>query len=385
MLDAFDLDPDVTHLNHGSFGAVPRAVTEAQARIRDRAESNPMRFFRVESPGLKEEARHVAASFLDVADDEVALVRNVTQAAAVVLANLAAQDRLGAGDWVVLGEQGYESVRRTVAHWCERTGASYLVVPHPVDIDDQALADGFDAAFAGVVGRGDRVALVVLDQVTSPTGSLLPVRPICASARAVGALSFVDAAHVPGQVRTRPSEVGADFWAGTWHKWGFAPRGTSALWVTEVERGGIHPLVTSWNHGMPYPFPFDTHGTDDYSGWFSLGGAVDFWRQAGGWAIPERAAALADQGAAVVAAALPQVKATAPTASAPCLRLVALPDGVATDLDGADALYQQLSAAGVEVQVTPYAGRGWVRLSAAVYNRPEDYEHLAHVLPTLLR
>jgi hypothetical protein len=56
-----------------------------------------MRFFRVEGPGLREEARHVAARFLQVGPDEVALVRNVTQSASVVLSNLAAQDRLGPG------------------------------------------------------------------------------------------------------------------------------------------------------------------------------------------------------------------------------------------------------------------------------------------------
>ena len=78
MLDAFDLDPAVVHLNHGSFGTVPRPVAEAQAAFRARAEANPMRFFRVDSAGLKEQARHTAAGFLGVGADEVALVRNVT-------------------------------------------------------------------------------------------------------------------------------------------------------------------------------------------------------------------------------------------------------------------------------------------------------------------
>ncbi len=66
MRDAFLLDPTVVHLNHGSFGAVPRVVLEAQQRVRDRAEANPMRFFRVESPGLRAHAREVAAAFLGV-------------------------------------------------------------------------------------------------------------------------------------------------------------------------------------------------------------------------------------------------------------------------------------------------------------------------------
>ena len=74
-----------------------------------------MRFLRVDSAGLKEQARHTAAGFLGVGDDEVALVRNVTTSVSVVMASLATHQRLGPGDVIVLGEQGYESVRRTVA------------------------------------------------------------------------------------------------------------------------------------------------------------------------------------------------------------------------------------------------------------------------------
>jgi len=384
VLDAFDLDPAIVHLNHGSFGTVPRPVSEAQAAFRARAEANPMRFFRVESDGLKERARHVAAGFLGVGPDEVALVRNVTQATAVVLSGLAAQGRLGEGDTIVLGEQGYESVRRTVSHWCARTGASYAVVRQPVGADAAAVVESFDVAFADLTEGGDRIALVITDHITSPTGTVMPAPEICALAREIGALSFVDAAHVPGHLPAAPGEVGADFWTGTWHKWGFAPRGTSALWVTEAERATTVPLTTSWNHGMPFPLPFDTSGTDDYSGWFALEAALDFWRQAGGPAIAERSAELLDKGAAVVAGALPEAEVRLPVHPAPALRLVGLPDGVATTLEDADVLYRRLSGLGLEVQVTPYDGRGWIRLSGAVYNRPADYERLAEVLPAAL-
>jgi len=339
----------------------------------------------VQSPGLKERARHTAAQFLGVGADEVALVRNVTQSTAVVMASLAAQSRLGPGDVVVVGAQGYESVRRTVARVCERAGAAYVVVPHPVDVDDLGLVAAFRHTFEEVVARGRRVALVIIDQVTSPTGSVLPAAQVCAAAREVGALSFVDAAHVPGHLAAHPDRAGADFWTGTWHKWGFAARGTSALWVRESERATTVPLTTSWNHGMEFPWPFDTHGTDDYSAWFALAAAVEFWRDAGGLDIAARAVELLDKGAAVVASALPEVDAQPPYTPAPCLRLVGLPDGVATTLDEADELYQRLSALGVEAQVIPYGGRGWIRLSGAVYNVPSDYERLADVLPGALR
>ena len=178
----------------------------------------------------------MAAQFLGVGADEVALVRNVTDATATVLASLHEQGRLGPGDVIVLNEQGYESVKRSVAHWCGRTGASYHVVSFSLDADEAQVVQAYQHALDVVAGRGDRVRLLVTDHITSPTGSVLPVRALCALARSVGALSFVDSAHVPGQLDARPAETGADFWTGTWHKWGFAPRGTSALWVAGPER-----------------------------------------------------------------------------------------------------------------------------------------------------
>ena len=389
MRDAFSLDPSITHLNHGSFGAVPRAVAEEQQRWRARAEANPMRFFRVDSPGLKAQARSVAAEALGVGDDEVALVSNVTQATATVLASLARQDRLGAGDVIVLNAQGYESVRRSVAHWCTRTGASYDVVQFALDADEEQVVAAYRSALDAVAARGQSVRLVLTDHITSPTGSVLPFEAICAAARSVGALSFVDAAHAPGHVDGRPSTSGADFWTGTWHKWGFAPRGTSALWVAEPERSELLPLTTSWNHGMPFPLPFDTHGTDDYSGWYSLEAALAFWRDAGGLGIGERGRALLDEGAAVVDAAVAETGRTRddvplPRQPAPCLRMVALPNGVADTEEKADAVYQALGAERIEAQLVAFGGRGWIRLSGAVYNEPGDYEHLAKVLPSVL-
>jgi isopenicillin-N epimerase len=381
MRDAFDLDPAVVHLNHGSFGAVPRPVAEAQQRVRARAEANPMRFFRVEAPDLRAAAREAGAAFLGVGPDEVALARNVTEAIATVLSALAEQGRLGPGDLVLLDEQGYESVRRTVARWCARTGASYDVVAH--DVTGADVLERYRAAIAAA-GAAGRLRLVVVDQITSPTGAVLPAAEVAAAAREAGALTFVDAAHVPGHVPAEPAATGADFWSGTWHKWGFAPRGTTALWVAEPERAAIAPLTTSWNAGQPFPEPFDMHGTDDYSGRLVLADAVAFWQAAGGLEIAERAVDLLDKAVPVVAGALPPVDAPLPVVPAPCLRLVALPDGVAASAEDADGLYRRLSALGVEVQVVPFGGRGYLRLSAAVYNEPGDYERLAAALPDAL-
>ena len=73
-----------------------------------------------------------------------------------------------------------------------------------------------------------------------------------------------------------------------------------------------------------------------------------------------------------------------PAEPAPCLRLVSLPDGVADTEQKADVVYLALSALKVEAQLVAYGGRGWIRLSGALYNEPADYQRLADVLPKVL-
>jgi isopenicillin-N epimerase len=88
----------------------------------------------------------------------------------------------------------------------------------------------------------------------------------------------------------------------------------------------------------------------------------------------------------VVASSVPRSpdQVEVPIQPAPCLRLVPLPDGVARTVESADALYAALSRRCLEVQVVPWSGRGFVRLSAAPYNEPGDYERLAAALPEAL-
>lgn len=70
--------------------------------------------------------------------------------------------------------------------------------------------------------------------------------------------------------------------------------------------------------------------------------------------------------------------------AAPCLRLVALPEGVATTTESAEALWQHLHAAGVVVPPVAFGGRGYLRLAAAPYNDEDDYARLAAALPQVL-
>jgi isopenicillin-N epimerase len=359
------------HLNHGAYGTVPRTVQEAQRRLRIAAEANPHRFHKVVVPHGIAEARAAAAEFLGLDADAVVLMRNVTEAITTVLASL----ELGVGDELVISDHGYGAVRLAAQAWCERSGARLAVARVPLDGGPDEAVAAFEAVLSS------RTRLVVVDHITSPTGLIFPVGSVAAAARRHGSPVFVDAAHVPGQLETHPAECGGDFWVGNFHKWAFAARGTAAVWIAPTWRDRIHPLVTGWNHRQPFPLPFDARGTDDFSAWMSLPYALTAWSDLGGWTIAERNSAMVDAGLEVVSGALGVTPVRTRLAPAPALRLLPLPSGMAVDPAAAEELYERLSQQyRIETLVLAWGGRGFIRLTAQLYNTPGDYERLADAL-----
>ncbi|TQM62615.1 aminotransferase class V-fold PLP-dependent enzyme [Humibacillus xanthopallidus] len=369
IADLFELDPRLTHLNHGAFGAVPRAVREAQDRARSAVERAPMRAFRDELPAALEAARAAAAAFVGVPADTAALVRNVSEGVAVVLSSL----EVGPGDEVVVSSHGYP----TAAYAVQSRGATATTATFGLGDDPHDVVDAVARAVT------DRTRLVIIDHITSPTALVLPVAEVAAAVTPVPVL--VDAAHVPGALPGLVVEaLGVDFWVGNLHKWSYTPRSAAVLWVAPHHRDRVRPLVTSWSHGLPFPASFDLQGTVDHSAWLAVPDGLAAWHALGGWQQVERNAELLRRGAEHVRTALgtPSPRAGIPTA--PCLEVVALPPGVAETPEGAASLWQRLYAAGFVVPPVSFAGRGLLRLAAAPYNDEDDYERLADGLPALL-
>jgi isopenicillin-N epimerase len=370
ITELFELDPTLTHLNHGAFGAVPRVVREAQDRARAHVEAAPMRAFRDELPLQIARAREAAARFVGVGPESAALVRNVSEGVAVALEAL----RISAGDDVVVSNHGYPTAAMAV----QARRGSTRVATFGIDATD----DDVVAAFAAALTPETR--LVIVDQITSPTALLLPVARVIEAVAPVPVL--VDAAHVPGALPAPGIEaLGAAFWVGNLHKWAFTPRSAAVLWVDEPLRPRVRPLVTSWSHGEPFPASFDLLGTVDHSAWLAIPDGIAFWERLGGPDLAAANAALLRRGADHVAAALGTRTEAGGIRSAPNLTVVPLPDGVAATPDGAEALWHRLYAAGFVVAPVAFEGRGYLRLAAQAYNDEADYVRLGTALSPLLR
>ena len=390
------LEDETVFLNHGSFGACPRPVLEAQARLRERMEREPVRFFTREAPALLAAARDALGAFVGADADDLAIVSNVTVALGSVLGSFP----LEPGDEVLVTDHAYNAARNAAVHAAQQRAARVRVARVPFPLPKGA---GPDAVVAAVLERvGPRTRLAVLDHVTSSTGLVFPIERLVAELRAHGVEVLVDGAHAPGMVPLDLRALGAAFYAANCHKWLCTPKGAGFLWVRRDQRARVRPAVISHGANAPerpgrdrFRAEFDWMGTDDPTAALCVPDALRFLASVvpGGAAeVRERNRALALEARQIVAGALgcalpcpdEMIGSLASLPVPPLPGLSADAPGSALDLD---PLHEALTRRGLEVPVVScpaHPGR-LLRISAALYNDRSDYDRLAAALRELGR
>jgi isopenicillin-N epimerase len=379
-LAAWALEPGRRHLNHGSFGAVPEEVLSAQDHWRRRFEADPTRFVFWELQPAMDRARHALGEFVGAAPAGLAPVRNATTGIASVLASY--EPFLEPGDQILTTGHDYNAVRQILRFTAERTGAEVVVAPVPFPIDDPAQVT--EVVLGAATGR---TRLAVIDHVTSPTALVFPIEEVVRSLEPQVPV-LVDGAHGPGQVHLALDELGASWYAGNLHKWVCAPKGAGFLHTRHDRIEMTVPAVISHGYNARVDGPieryhalFDWLGTDDFSSWavlpdvFKLVGALD----PAGWdGVLKRNHDLVLEGRRIVADATGSVL-PAPDHMIGSMASVSLPDATGVPMGDQSPLMGELSDQGfsVIVQVWPEWPHQLIRVSAHLYNTPDDYRALA--------
>lgn len=371
------LEEDMVFLNHGAYGATPRALFERQNEWRLRMEAQPPRFFMNELPGLIRGAAGAFADFVGAAAERTVLLENATSGVNAVLRSL----RFAPGERIVTTDHVYGAVRNTLRFAAERSGAT--VVEVPVAMPLRAAADAADAVERAL---DERTRLVVIDHVASPSALVFPVADVVRRCRARGIPVLVDGAHAPGHVDLDVDAIGADWYVGNAHKWLCAPKGAAFLAVgVDAARREIHPTTISHAYGQGFAAEFGKIGTRDPSAWLCIPDAIDLHRRLGGRALRDRNAALAASAGAALAAGLEsELGGTAP-GSFGAMVTVRLPCALEATWANAARLRDRLwRDHRVEALVTAVAGSLWLRLSVHAYNDEADFAGLPEAVRAAL-
>jgi isopenicillin-N epimerase len=370
--DAFLIDPGACTVNHGSYGATPRAVLAEQDRWRAMMEAQTSRFFNRVLPGALREAASRLADYVGADAEDLAFVPNATTGANAVLRSL----DFAPGDEILLLSHVYGAVRNTARYVAERTGARLVEAavawPRP---DDAAMLASVAAAMS------PRTKLAVLDHITSPSAVVAPIGAMVALCHARGVRVLVDGAHAPGHIALDVGAIGADWYTGNAHKWLFAPKGCAFLHARREAQAGLHPAVISHGLGHGFVAEFDWTGTMDPTAYLAVGAALDFHAGLGGEALMARNAALAAEASAGLAVLLGTETGHGNLACA-AMAVVRVPGAGSTE--AALALRGRLMDSGCDAPVHALGGALWLRVSAQAYNEAGDYERLGDILRTVL-
>ena len=382
----FLLDPEVTFLNHGSFGACPRPVFADYQRWQRQLENQPVAFLDSRR-GLKDNLvapREALAAEIGARPDDVAQVSNATSGLNIVLQSLP----LKAGDEILTTDHEYNALEKTLAFIARRTGAKIVHVD--VKLPLTSAKDYHDTLLAGFT---DKTRVLFLSHITSATALVFPIESIVAEARKRGVLSVIDGAHAPGHIPLDMEALGADFYSGNCHKWLMAPKGSAFVHARPEWQAMLDPLVIShgWTAdnkeaGVRGPFgnsPFvdeiEMQGTRDPSAWLAVPAALAFRREHNWRQVAADCQRLAQETAARLRELTGLPALSSPEFCAP--QMVAMP---IPECDPQQIHDELLAKYGIEIPVFAWKEHFIARLSCQGYNDRSQMDLLIKALTELL-
>ena len=369
------LDPTVTFLNHGSFGATPRCVLQVQQKFREEMEHQPVEFIDRRGSELLTTARNALAGFIHADANDIGFVTNATEGvtAAIRSINFTSEDR------IITTHHRYDAIGNTLQHVAKQRGCELTFLPIDLPFRSDDLLGKLEATLQSEAGPTPR--LVVMDHVSSVSAIIFPVHDIARLCAKHGVELLIDGAHAPGMLDLDVPAIGATYYTGNCHKWMSAPKGAAFLWVHPDHQHDIHPSIVSNYYPQGFRPEFDWQGTRDITAWLSVPAAIKFYDQFGWDNVRRHNVELTRYMRELLCNAWDVQPITHESqTSIGSIATIPLPEKVAAIGDTRDIHAAIYNRSKVEVPVFMVNDQPMVRPSCQIYNTPGDYEKLAETV-----
>lgn len=376
MKDLFLLNPEITFLNFGSFGASSKPVFEEYQRFQLELERDPVQFITVRGPELVRQSREALGAYIGCSGEDLVYTPNPTYAINVVARNL----DLKPGDEVLSTDLEYGALDKTWKFYCKEKGAIYVRQPIslPLQSKEQFIADFWK-------GYSSRTKAIFISQITSSTGLIFPVKEICEEAKKRGLITIVDGAHVPGHIPLDLSQLQADIYTGACHKWMLTPKGSSFLYAKKEVQQWLDPLVVSWGYDPDVPAEkrfqefHQFNGTRDFSAYMTIPRALAFMKEYNWTEVAKSCRELVRNNALRFCDRLETVP-LAPLTDEFYGQLFSIPIETNDPVKLKQRLFDEFQ---IEIPVMPHDDKVYLRYSINAFNTQEDLDRLYHAVDKL--
>ena len=271
----FELDKKVSFLNHGSFGATPKAILRKSFEIEKEMEKEPVKFLVRDYEDYYEKARESLSQLVFCDKDDLAFVTNATTGVNIALRSFP----LSRGDEVIVTNMEYNACRNALNWISVEKGVSVreIKIPFPVNSFEEILSTLLNAVTK-------KTRLLLIDHIVSPTAIILDVETIVKRMKEVGVETIVDGAHSIGQVPLNLKKIDPAYFVSNCHKWLMTPKGSAFLYARKEFQDKTHPLVIShWANTIRkdksrFTLEFLWCGTFNPSSIFVIPYAIDYFK-----------------------------------------------------------------------------------------------------------
>ena len=276
MKEKFLLNRDIVYLNHGSYGACPKAIFQDYQHWQSKLEAEPVQFLTKKYYDALSVSKQALAEFIGCNKDDFFFLQNPTTAMNQVVKSLPLQP----GDEVLSTNHEYGAIDKTFDFYSRKTG--FVCRRQNISLPLLSKEQFIDEFWKGY---NERTKVVFLSHLTSTTALIFPVKEICQRAKQLGLLTVIDGAHVPGHIPLNLHEVQPDYYTGTLHKWLLSPKGCSFLYVRNELQQKIEPLIVSWGYetDLPTKSKFleenEMQGTRDVSAFLTVPAIFQFFKE----------------------------------------------------------------------------------------------------------